>query len=194
MKTLFLLGVTVIAIVALLAGGFFRSFKAKSESVLDKSVGMNGSFEITKSGLPVNWLIYTQKTISTGDYDFIIDSEQYKSGTQSLKFVVRACSPDGGWHSPGFSQEYDAIPATVYKVSFWVKNDGAEFRVKVGGITGDKGRYETIVKSSENFATWTQFEHKYTIPPKFNRIRIELNVLKSGIFWIDDVEISGISN
>ena len=139
MKTLFLLGVTVIAIVALLAGGFFRSFKAKSESVLDKSVGMNGSFEITKSGLPVNWLIYTQKTISTGDYDFIIDSEQYKSGTQSLKFVVRTCSPDGGWHSPGFSQEYDAIPGTVYKVNFWVKNEGAEFRVKVGGITGDKG-------------------------------------------------------
>ena len=30
-----------------------------SEKVVDKSVGLNGSFEVSKNGLPVNWLIYT---------------------------------------------------------------------------------------------------------------------------------------
>ena len=42
-----------------------------SESTRDKTAGMNGSFEVTKSGLPVNWLVYSPKTIPTGDYDLI---------------------------------------------------------------------------------------------------------------------------
>jgi len=56
-----------------------------SEQIRDKTAGMNGSFEITKSGLPVNWLVYTPKTIPEGDYDLIIDTMEYKEGKQSLK-------------------------------------------------------------------------------------------------------------
>ena len=58
-----------------------------SESVLDESTGMNGGFEVTESGLPVNWLVYTPRTVPTGDFDVVIDTAEYRSGRQSLKFV-----------------------------------------------------------------------------------------------------------
>lgn len=183
---------SVVTALAVIAGSLLCGCSKFSESVRDESAGMNGGFEITKSGLPVNWLVYTPKTIPTGDYDLIIDTAEYRGGKQSLKFVVRQCSPDGGWHSPGFSQEYAATPGTSYAVGFWVKNDGAEFLAKIGGVAATQGRYETIVRSSETIATWKHYEHEYTMPQGFNRIRFELNILRPGTFWIDDVTISGI--
>ena len=79
-----------------------------SESITDDSVGLNGSFEYVKSGLPVNWLIYSSKTIPSGNYELIIDTTEYKDGKQSLHFMVNECSSTGGWHSPGFCNEFDA--------------------------------------------------------------------------------------
>jgi hypothetical protein len=163
-----------------------------SESVRDESAGMNGGFEVVQSGLPVNWLVYTSRTIPTGRYDLIIDTTEYRTGKQSLKFVVRDCSPEGGWRSPGFSQEYDATPGRSYTVGVWVKNDGAEFLAKIGGVTATQSLYDTIVRSRETLGTWTHFEHAYTVPQGFKRIRFELNVLRPGTVWIDDVTISGV--
>jgi carbohydrate binding protein with CBM4/9 domain len=189
--TAFGTGSVVTALVAI-AGGLVCGCNRTSESVLDESAGMNGGFEITRSGLPVNWVVYTPKTLPTGDYDLIIDTAEYKAGKQSLKFVVRQCSADGGWHSPGFSKEYAATPGTRHTVGFWVKNDGAEFLAKIGGVTDTEGRYETIVRSRETIVTWKHYEHDYTMPQGFNKIRFELNILRPGTFWIDEVTISGI--
>ena len=183
---------SVVTVLAVIASSLLCGCIKRSESVLDESAGMNGGFEITQSGLPVNWLVYTPKTIPTGDYDLIIDTVEYLAGKQSLKFVVRECSPDGGWRSPGFSKEYNATPGTSYTVGFWVKNDGAEFLAKIGGVSATQGRYETIVRSSETITTWKRYEHEYTMPPEFDRIRFELNILRPGTFWIDEVTISGI--
>lgn len=163
-----------------------------SESVLDESIGMNGGFEAAESGLPVNWLVYTPRTVPTGDFDVVIDTADYRSGQQSLKFVVRECSPVGGWYSPGFAKEYEATPGTTYTVGFWVKNDGAEFHARIGGVSAKEGQYETIAQSAEAVAAWRHYEHQYKLPPEFDRIRFEVNVLRPGAFWIDDVTISGI--
>jgi len=166
-----------------------------SEEIYDKTVGMNGSFEVTESGLPVNWLIYTPETIPTGDYELIIDTTDYKDGKQSLKFLVRECSPNGGWHSPGFCQEYEAIPGELYRVSFWVKNEGSEFCVVIGGVSTFDGNYETIVQSNQKIDTWKHFEYNYKMPleKKFDTIRFEMNILSPGSFWIDDIKIEGIN-
>lgn len=183
---------SVVTALAVIAGGLLCGCNQMSESVLDESAGMNGGFEITRSGLPVNWVVYTPKMLPTGDYDLIIDTAEYRAGKQSLKFVVRQCSPDGGWHSPGFSNEYAATPGTSYTVGFWVKNDGAEFLAKIGGVTATQGRYDTIVRSTETIGTWKHYEHDYTMPQGFDKIRFELNILRPGTFWIDEVTISGI--
>ena len=183
--------VFILTIVAtILLGGCTKM----SEQIHDKTAGMNGSFEFTDSGLPVNWLIYTPTTIPTGDYELIIDTIEYKDGKQSLKFLVHECSPTGGWHSPGLCQQYNATPGETYKVSFWVKNEGSEFRVKIGGVSAFEGQYDTVVKSRESIHDWKLFEYDYKMPREFETIRFELNVLKPGSFWIDDIKIEGIND
>lgn len=164
-----------------------------SEYIPDNTAGKNGSFEVIKSGLPLNWIVYTPKTIPTGDYSLIIDTTEYRDGKQSLKFLVRECSPNGGWHSPGFCMQYKAEPGESYLVSFWVKNDSSEFIARIGGISETKGQYDTIVKSNETITSWQLFEYTYTIPRSMNGIRFEMNILQPGSFWIDDLRIEKIS-
>lgn len=195
MKTIIFRTSNSVLILTLLAMVLLCSCEKMSETIHDKNADMNGSFEVTKSGLPVNWIIYTPKTIPTGDYDLVIDTTEYKDGKQSLKFLVRECSPTGGRHSPGFCNEYKAIPGELYRVSFWVKNDGCEFFIKVGGVSTFDGKYETIVKSKEKIDTWKHFEYHYKMPleKKFKRIRYEMNILQPGSFWIDDIKIEQIN-
>ena len=181
------------AILTILASVLLGGCSRFSESIRDKTAGMNGSFEVTKSGFPVNWLVYTPKTIKTGDYDLIIDTTEYKDGKQSLKFLVRECSSRGGWLSPGLAQEYKAIPGETYRVSFWAKNDGSEFVATVSGVSDKGGEDETMVRSKETMDTWQQFEKTYTIPPKMTAIRFEMNILQPGTFWIDDIKIERIN-
>ena len=163
-----------------------------SELIEDSSAGLNGGFEVVESGLPVNWLVYTPTTIPTGDYDLVIDTEEQHSGDQSLKFVVRECSSDGGWHSPGFSRQFEATPGATYTVAFWARNDGAEFHARIGGVSAKEGEYETIVRSTESLGEWTRFEHVYTLSADYDQLRFELSILQPGTFWIDDVTISGL--
>lgn len=160
-----------------------------SETIQDDTAGMNGSFEIVKSGLPVNWLFFTPSTIPEGDYELIIDTSEHKDGKQSLKFLVRDCVPTGGWHSPGFKNEFDAKEGETYKVTFWVKNDGCEFVVQVGGVSAFEGENHTVVKSDEMIVEWRQFEYVYTIPENMERLHFGMNILKPGTFWIDDIRI-----
>lgn len=195
MKTIIFKTRNIVLIFTILASVFLCSCTKMSETIHDKTAGMNGSFEVTKSGLPVNWLIYTPNTIPTGDYDLVIDTTEYKDGKQSLKFLVRECSPSTGWRSPGFCNEFEAIPGELYRISFWVKNDGCEFCVRIGGVSAFDGETETIVKSKEKIDTWKYFEYDYKMPPeeKFKRIRFQMNILQPGSFWIDDIKIEGIN-
>jgi len=163
-----------------------------SEMIEDKTAGMNGSFEVVKSGLPVNWLFYTPKTVPEGDFEIITDTTEFKDGKQSLKFDVRECVATGGWYSPGFCKEFPAKPGESYKISFWVKNSGSGFFVQIGGVGSSTGHYETIIKSDENIDSWRLVEYKYIIPEKMRAIRFQLNIKKPGIFWIDDLRIEQI--
>lgn len=171
----------------------FSGCRALSESVIDPSAGLNGGFEIIEAGLPVNWLVYTPRTIPTGDYDLIIDTLEYKAGRNSLMFRVRDCSSAGGNRSPGFSREYPATGSASYTLGFWVRNDGAEFRVRIGGVTAQEGHYETVVHSEEDIPTWRYYEHRFLMPEEFDRLRLEVNVLGPGTFWIDEVSIDGLA-
>lgn len=170
--------------------GCNQIFKPMSEQVTDKHAGMNGGFEYTKSGLPVNWLMYTPKTVPDGDFDIEIDTIDFVEGKQSLKFIVRACSADGGWHSPGFCNEFPAEPGQKFMIGFWVKNKETHFLIRIGGIGLSFGQYEPIVNTDETIDTWRKFEYNYTIPEKMSAIRMEVNILKPGIFWIDGISIS----
>jgi len=181
---------TLIIIIAIIT---LHGCTRMSEIIEDSSAGMNGSFEYSKSGLPVNWLLYTPNTVPEGDFDIIIDTAEFKDGKQSLKFLVRACSPVGGWYSPGFCNEFGAGLGETYRVSFWVKNEGCHFTVKIGGVSPSSGEYDTMVDSHEAIKSWQLYEYRYTIPQHMSAIRIEVNILQPGSFWIDDLRIEKIN-
>jgi len=179
------LSLVIVFLIALLSIGCNKL----SETIHDDKAGMNGDFEVVKSGLPVNWLFYTVNTVEEGDFEIIIDKEEYKEGLQSLKFEVKDCSAIGGNKSPGLCQEFDAIPGQAYKVSFWVKNEGAEFIARIGGCAPKTGNVETIVKSKDSTVDWQLIEHEFIIPREYESMRFELNVLQPGSFWVDDIRI-----
>jgi uncharacterized protein (TIGR03067 family) len=185
-----------------LTGVFERApHTGMSEYVEFKPAGLNGSFEVTKFGLPVNWGVYTPRTVPNGDFDIVVDKTDFKEGEQSLKFVVRKCEPTGGRLSPGFFNDFritnftppgpfETKPGETYKVSFWAKNAGSEFVLKARGVSAREGDKGAIIRSKETFNEWRRFECTYTIPlkPKMH-LRLELNVVQPGTFWIDDIQV-----
>lgn len=168
---------------------FLNSCKEMSEHIEDDKAGINGSFEIVKSGLPVNWLLYSPKTVPNSDFDLIVDMNEAHSGKQSLMFLVRECQSTGGWHSPGFGGEWDANPGESYRISLWVKNTGTDYNIKIGSVTGFGGELGHDVTVSGESHHWKKLEYEYKIPEKMEKLRLNVNVLKPGKLWIDDVNI-----
>lgn len=163
-----------------------------SEQVKDPSAGMNGGFEHMRSGLPVNWIVYSPATIPSGRYQLVLDDDDFREGTQSLRFHVEECSPTGGWHSPGITQEYPAEPGTTYAISYWIKTEGCDWTVSVGGVTAKTGEYETQDSSEINADSWHHVAGEYTVPPQYDRLRFELSITSPGDLWIDDVRIEPV--
>ena len=60
-----------------------------SEKETDTSTGLNGGFEVSKNGLPVNWLMYTPNTVPDADFEIELDNVVFKEGKQSLRFDVK---------------------------------------------------------------------------------------------------------
>lgn len=160
-----------------------------SERVEDPSVGTNGGFEYSRSGLPVNWLVYSPSTIPTGSYDLLFDRTDFKEGKQSLKFLVRDSSARGGRFSPGIAQERPASPGQPYRVSFWIRSDGSSFLARIGGVGAMSGEYESVASSTGATDSWQFVDHVFTMPQRYETIRFELSVLSPGGLWVDDVQI-----
>ena len=160
-----------------------------SESVYDESVGMNGGFEQTQEGLPVNWLVYSPSTIPTGRYELGFDKTDFKEGKQSLRFIVSECSSNGGWHSPGVAQELPALPGESYSIRFWIKNQGCAYEVRVGAVDAFTGESESVDSSKGTTTAWKHVEHVYRVPEQYERMSFGLSVRAPGSLWIDGVEI-----
>ena len=163
-----------------------------SEKETDESAGVNGGFEVTKNGLPVNWLMYTPNTVPNSDFKIAFDKNIFKEGKQSLMFNVKNCSSTGGRLSPGFTNEFYDIGVfegeANFILSFWIKNNGTKFQVEAGGVAPYKGDMKVLIESDEQIEDWKYFEYKINVP-KDRHLRMELNVLESGTLWIDDVQI-----
>ena len=163
-----------------------------SEKEIDKSAGLNGGFEISKNDLPVNWLMYTPNTVPNADFKIRLDTTIFKEGKQSLRFDVINCSSSGGWHSPGFTNEFSESGQFEgegnYKLSFWIRNDGSKYRINAGGVTPKGGDMKKIIESDQQIDDWKYQEYDISVPTE-GHLRMELNILQPGTFWIDDVKI-----
>ena len=185
-----LLGATLVLITAIILiagvphGCTQMSIREKSESA-----GFNGSFEIEKSGLPVNWYIY-YPPIKNGDAEISLDSMDAVEGNQSLKFIVHRADSRGGWTTAGLFQVRPAKAKTSYKVSFWLKNQGCTTSLLIRSekpMLSPPANRRVLGEKETGTNTWRQFEYVYTVPETYDNIRFELSIVQPGTLWIDDV-------
>ena len=166
-----------------------------SEEEVDETAGLNGSFEVSRNGLPVNWLMYTPGTVKDAEFTILLDNQIVKEGRQSLKFVVARCSPRGGTRSPGFTNEFFEAGRFrgpgKYKLNFWIRNDSATYQVMAGGVSLKEGEMRVLVKDDSKADEWKQLEYTIDVPNE-QWLRMQLNILSPGTFWIDAVEIEKI--
>jgi len=169
--------------------------KQTSEKISDPLIGLNGSFEEAKNGLPVNWLMYSPKTVQDADFKIVLDNVVFKEGKQSLRFDVIECSSAGNASSPGFTNEFMDIGKFegegIYKLSFWIRNDGATYSVSAGGVAAMEGQMMNLIENSDQIDQWKYLEFKIEVPED-RWLRMQLNILKPGTFWIDDIRIEQI--
>ena len=163
-----------------------------SEKETDSSAGLNGGFEISKNDLPVNWLMYSPNTVPDADFKIELDKNTFKEGRQSLKFDVKKCSSTGGWGSPGFTNEFSDSGQFegegIYKLSFWIKNDGSTYRIDAGGVAPMEGDMKILIEGDQQIEDWKYLEYEISVPKDWH-LRMQLNILQPGTFWIDDVQI-----
>jgi hypothetical protein len=158
----------------------------------DPSTGLNGSFEKTKHHLPLNWYIYAANDYQK-NYILSYDTLFVKEGKQSLKIKIQKVNPSEQLsRKPGFLRRVDTTAGKKYKVSFWVKNEGCDFRIAVYNL--GKRNIKPVIRTNENFADWKYFEHIHLVPEKFSKLNFEVNIFSPGTFWIDDVRIEKIEN
>lgn len=167
----------------------FSCMKEMSESVRDESAGLNGGFEKTKNNLPLNWLVYTQNTTGHGDFSILIDSINAAEGKRCLHFAVKDCSDKGGRFSPGISTEIKAQAGNTYKITCKIKNRDAAFCIRLSGVNAFEASVGPELRSSASIPEWRDIELKYTLAKDMEKLRLEVNVLSAGDFWIDDVKM-----
>lgn len=164
-----------------------------SEKKTDKSAGLNGGFEISQNDLPVNWLMYSPNTVPNAEFEIVLDKTMFKEGKQSLRFDVKNCSSIGGWHSPGFTNEFTEScqfeGEGTYKLSFWIKNNGSKYRINAGGVAPMEGNMKILIESDQQAEDWKYLEYEISVPKDWH-LRMELNILQPGTFWIDDIQIT----
>jgi len=200
MKTLLIKSNFLILAMSLLTSLLLIGCKSTMSVInTDKNEGMNGGFESVKDGLPVNWYFYTEEIVKKyapdTDFDIITDTAEYIEGKQSLKFLVRDCSGNYGHYGPGFFKEFKADPGETFKVSYWIKNEGCEFLIKVYAVSAFKAEDGNTDQSKEDIPEWRKYEQTYTITEKkMWALRFQLNILQPGTFWIDDLKIEKITN
>jgi hypothetical protein len=160
-----------------------------SESIPRPEVGLNGGFEISEQGKPVNWLLYTPSTVPDAEFKLDLDRTRAAEGEQSLHFAVDHCLAEGGWRSPGCATEQPATPGGRYRVSLKLQNTGAQARLRLGGVSAFKDQLETLALPGNTEGTWLELEHELQMPGNMSTLRLELNVLSPGQVWIDEVRI-----
>lgn len=164
--------------------------KEMSESVSDEKVGLNGGFEQVKQNMPVNWLLYTQKTCGKGDFSITAENQNAAEGQRCLHMSVKSCSDEGGRFSPGISSEIKAEAGRSYRLSCKVRNSDCRFRIRLSGVSAFESAPGPELQSAESIQYWRELQLEYTMPEEMDRLRIEVNVLSPGEFWIDDIKLN----
>lgn len=163
-----------------------------SEQINMPEVGFNGGFETVSQQLPVNWLVYTPKTVKEGAFTIRFDTADFMEGKQSLVFDVQRCSSKGGWYSPGIAKEWEVQPGATYRVSFKVKSNQSKACITIHAVSIKSSGEKVTAEQTDTQGQWKTLSYEYTVPSGYSRLRIEFNVLSAGMIKLDDVKVEWI--
>lgn len=83
-------------------------------------------------------------------------------------------------------------PGGSYRVSFWIKTEGAAYAVSAGDVPAESGSREALASSTGATEAWRRFESKILVPECEGRLRFELSIRSPGQPWIDDVRTEAV--
>jgi hypothetical protein len=171
---------------------------------VDEAAGPNGGFEVVRpirgvdgapEGLPVNWYFYA-KPLLEGRARLTLDRNDPAEGLQSLHLAVEETDSVAVRRTGGLFQVFPAIAGRNYRVSFRMKIAGARAIVMVRSESvsaATEGRVAAFDETDAPADAWRAFQWVYTVPEGYDNLRFELNVVRPGSLWLDDVRIEEIA-
>lgn len=180
----------VLVIIGIFVNVLLLSCQANELSKSDSEAGLNGGFETTDAGYPVNWSFFPNP--ESGDLAQIsLDTTQAWEGEQSLQFTVEQSEQTVGFRS----RRVPVQPGKTYTISFAVQNDGCALKVRrivQDGTGKDNKRSEIIVETSAQSNDWEIFEE--TLVVSDGEASVVLLFLVDGpcTLWADDVRVEEV--
>jgi hypothetical protein len=170
---------------------FLVSCQSNELSKPNNEAGLNGSFEITESGYPVNWAFFPNPE-SDDIVQIAVDTTKAQEGKQSLKLATNQSEKTVGFRSRRVAVQ----PGKTYTISFAVQNDGCALKVRriVQDASGtDNRRSEIIVDTSSPTNDWKTFEETLVVSDGEAKVVLVFLVEGSGTLWFDDVQVEEVT-
>ena len=153
--------------------------------------GLNGGFEVTEAGIPVNWSFFpnpgTDSTIQVS-----VDSEHVLEGRQSLRVIKRP-----GDRLPAIRSRQIAVESgRDYRLSVSVRNEGCSLKVNriVQDASGKTNvRSDNIIDTSASSTEWETFDETLSVAEGETQVLLIFLIDGSGTLWIDDVKLEAIA-
>ncbi len=156
----------------------------------DSAAGLNGSFEVTNSGYPVNWAFFPNPETNDAFHVFV-DTSQAVDGEQSVKLITTA-----GGNGPGLRSQRVRIQAgETYRIGFSVKLNGCSVsvrRVVQNRLGVTNMRSDIIAEASPSTDEWQRFEAILSVRDGEANVFLIFLIVGSGTMWCDDVRIEEI--
>jgi hypothetical protein len=165
----------------------------ETKSPKDPLAGPNLGFEFTADGLPANWIFFQPNQF---DCSISLDSTAPREGKQSLRFDIRSSPQNGRMNFTGFTKEFPELTkgGGHYRLSFWIKNSGTQYRIYAGGVKAkESGSKSVVIEDSASFSEWKKMVIETDIP-KDMWLRFEIRLKGKGTFQLDQVEIEKIDS
>lgn len=172
-------------------GVFLMSCGSDELSIGDNTAGLNGGFETTETGYPVNWAFFPNPE-SDSTIQIVLDSARVVEGAHSLQVVVRPNDRLPVLRSRRFSVE----PGRYYRLSGSFLNEGCHVqvnRIVQNGHGNTDRRRDLIVNTSASSPEWATFEETISVAADEGNVLLVIMIGASGTVWFDDVKIEELT-
>jgi hypothetical protein len=181
----------VLIAIGILVSLLLISCKSNELSKINDEAGLNGGFETTDSGYPVNWAFFPHP--ETDDiFQISVDTTKAQEGKYSLKLVSNQSEKTVGFRSRRISVE----PGKTYNISFAIQNDGCNLRVRriVQDKSGtDNRRSEIIMNTSSMSNDWETFNETLVVTEGEKNVVLIFLVDNACSLWVDNVQVEGVA-